>query len=138
MYTMTPYNELYPNYWKKKTHRVLTFTHTQHSLWLDLWVLGPESTIMDFLAVHCQALLHSVFSILLPTSLQVQSTAQRKRKKTPIHIVWKTKQPVLNAAPVSAPPQTQRKRGSPENILGKTNTIEAGVKSAIINFYTKS
>lgn len=70
----------------------------------------------------------------------VYCTKEKKESphtKTPIHIVWKTKQ-VLNAAPLSAPPQIKRKRGSSENILGKTNTIEAGVKSEITNFYTKS
>lgn len=36
------------------------------------------------------------------------------------------------------PPPNTRKLESSENILGKTNTTEAGLKSEIINFYTKS
>lgn len=74
MYTTSPYNELYPNYREKL--RAVTFIHTQHSQWLDLWALGAK--------VHN----HEFLGSPLPSSsciLVFRFSLQQAKSPSPVH-----------------------------------------------------
>lgn len=90
MYTTSPYNELYPNYREKL--RAVTFIHTQHSQWLDLWAPGAKVHNHEFLG---RPLPSSSYTSVFRFSFQQakppspvhatkekEENAQAKRKKT--------------------------------------------------------
>jgi len=84
MYTTSPYNELYPNYREKL--RAITFIHTQHSQWLDLWALGAKVHNHEFLGGPLpSSLCTPVFKFSFQQAKSpspVHSTKEKKKKMT--------------------------------------------------------